>query len=50
MLNQTYSTCFGYTEEEIKYLLQETDLFNSLTQVKEWYNGYRIHKSTLYNP
>jgi len=51
MLNQRYSTSFGYLDEEIKYMIQESDLkMTSFDDIKEWYNGYMIYQSTLYNP
>jgi len=51
MLDQNYSTSFGYSDLEIKFMLQESDLkMTSFDSIKQWYNGYKIYQSTLYNP
>ena len=51
MLNKRYSTSFGYSDSEIQIMHQESDLkMTSFDDIKEWYNGYMIYQSTLYNP
>ncbi len=50
MLDSRYSEYFGFTEEEVDSLLKKSQLEGNAEQIKEWYNGYRIGNTTLYNP
>ena len=44
-----YEDCFGFTEEEVRKLLDDFDL--ELTdEVKEMYDGYRFGNKDIYNP
>ena len=45
-----YSTYFGFTEEEVKEVLEEYNLSNSFNEVKKWYDGYLFSETTIYNP
>ena len=59
-MDARYATMFGYTQEELEAnfgdriaaLACDTDINAYKTKIKEWYNGYRFHKSakTVYNP
>ncbi|NDB83359.1 MAG: AAA family ATPase [Alphaproteobacteria bacterium] len=51
LLEETYGQYFGFTEQEVIKLKDEAGLQSSSTQdIKNWYNGYRIGKHTIYNP
>ena len=45
-----YSTYFGFTEEEVKEVLEEYNLSNNFNEVKKWYDGYLFSETTIYNP
>ncbi|MBO5307251.1 MAG: AAA family ATPase, partial [Lentisphaeria bacterium] len=59
-MDARYAAMFGYTQDEleanfgdrISALAGEQDINAYKTKIKEWYNGYRFHKSakTVYNP
>ncbi|RZI45095.1 AAA family ATPase [Rickettsiales endosymbiont of Peranema trichophorum] len=50
MLRERFGQYFGFTEGEVVKLLGETKQPVSLSEIKEWYNGYQIGKHVLYNP
>ncbi|MBA3238243.1 MAG: AAA family ATPase [Parachlamydiaceae bacterium] len=51
ILNETFSDKFGLLESEVKELLDHYDLSEKLSDMRKWYNGYRIGSSTnIYNP
>ncbi|MDX1916699.1 MAG: AAA family ATPase [Rickettsiaceae bacterium] len=53
LLSEKYGQYFGFTEEEVIKLKNDVgDLGQkiSMEDIKDWYNGYRIGKYTLYNP
>ena len=41
---------FGFTQSEVEQLLTDFGLADRLGQVQEWYNGYELGNTTLYNP
>lgn len=41
---------FGFTEEEVRKLLEFFHLESHITEVKEWYDGYRFGNTELYCP
>ena len=50
VLHTAHGDAFGFTENEVKTILeyyQQDDLF---AEVKEWYDGYRFGNSEIYNP
>ena len=51
MINdKTFDKYFGFTEDEVKELCKRQDKI-SMTELKEWYNGYKTHDGIdLYNP
>ncbi len=51
MLNdKTYDKYFGFTEDEVRNLCKKQDEI-SMSELKEWYNGYKTHDGiNLYNP
>src|SRR3990167_2841581 len=50
VLHPKYGAYFGFTEEEVATLLNQSGLEEKSLEVKDWYNGYQIGDNTLYNP
>ncbi len=50
ILNNACSTRFGFTESEVKELLEVYHLTAYMEQYKEWYNGYKFGNVDIYNP
>lgn len=50
MLQSEYGQCFGFTEEEVSGLLQQSGLQSQTQEIRGWYNGYQVGKWTVYNP
>lgn len=45
-----YGAYFGFTENEVKALLFQSELEKNSAEIKDWYNGYQIGDHVLYNP
>lgn len=41
---------YGFTESEVKSILDEADHPEQFSKVKEWYDGYRFGDAEVYNP
>lgn len=41
---------FGFTDEEVRELLESYQLFEHFSDVKEWYDGYRFGTTDIYCP
>lgn len=50
LLHARYGEYFGFTEPEVIYLLEKTGLKQNLSLVKDWYNGYQVGTTIIYNP
>lgn len=50
VLNRRFSSHFGFTETELRRLLDDFGLSHLEAAVQEWYNGYRIGDCALFNP
>ncbi len=50
MLDSGFTDKFGFTEEEVEYLLSITNRSEQKTKVKNWYNGYVIGTKCLADP
>ena len=50
IFNKAYSTCFGFTQQEVDAILSHLDVPDAPDIVREWYNGYRFAGTTIYNP
>lgn len=50
VLEEKYGQYFGFTEEEVLKLIEDSHQTLSMLPIKEWYNGYQVGKYTLYNP
>lgn len=50
VIDNSYSSYFGFTEDEVKKLLKDYGVSEKFTEVKEWYDGYLFGNSGVYNP
>ncbi|OAI50833.1 hypothetical protein AYO37_00115 [Opitutia bacterium SCGC AG-212-L18] len=50
VLKEKYGQYFGFTEEEVLKLMNNSHQTVPLASIKEWYNGYQVGKYVLYNP
>jgi len=50
-MEERYSTCFGFFEDEVKSLFKESGLDINMKEVQRWYNGYNSgNLESVYNP
>ena len=45
-----FSSAFGFTEAEVKSMLEYYQLTDNFQEIKEWYDGYLFGKTEIYNP
>ena len=50
VLDVQYDECFGFTDTEVKDMLDYYDLSEHYAEVKEWYDGYRFGNAEVYCP
>jgi hypothetical protein len=50
LLDEEYSSHFGFSEMEVSSLLKAKDLSTSMEEVRYWYNGYKAGNLVMYNP
>ena len=50
ILEDRYSSYFGFTETEVKKILHDYGMQEQFKVVKEWYDGYHFGNSDIYNP
>lgn len=50
ILNSKYSEYFGFTEDEVDKILKQAELSENAVEIKEWYNGYQVGNTVIYNP
>lgn len=50
ILNVQYEECFGFTDAEVKKILEDYKLSDHYTEIKEWYDGYRFGSTDIYCP
>ena len=50
LFDNEYSQYFGFTEEEVAELTTRVGLSHSLEEVRQFYNGYLIGDTVIYNP
>ena len=48
--NTEFDETFGFTDDEVREMLQYYDLEEQYDEVKEWYDGYRFGKADVYCP
>ncbi|TSJ80559.1 MAG: ATP-binding protein [Candidatus Cardinium sp.] len=50
LLDEAYSSHFGFSETEVSALFKAKDLPTSMEAIRNWYNGYRVGNLVMYNP
>ncbi len=50
VFDDEYSDCFGFTEDEVRELLEAYGHHEKIAEAKAWYDGYRFGPSEIYNP
>ncbi|MBR2216370.1 MAG: AAA family ATPase, partial [Selenomonadaceae bacterium] len=50
VLSYKYSEILGFTAQEAERLLMDNGVGNKMTELKEWYDGYRFGETEIYNP
>ena len=50
ILDEGYAEYFGFTQEEVKALLDHFGIGEREEEVREWYDGYLFGKTKVYNP
>ena len=50
ILDSRFDEHFGFTDDEVKKLLADYGLSSHLTEIKEWYDGYRFGNMDVYCP
>ncbi len=50
LLRNEYGEHFGFTEIEVDEILNKAQLSDKSEEVKEWYNGYKVGETVIYNP
>ena len=50
LLDEEFSTTFGFTEDEVLSLLKDYQIHDKKNEVSYWYNGYCFGGEVLYNP
>ncbi len=50
LLATQYSEHFGFTETEVADILTQSNLAEQSDAVREWYNGYLMGNTVIYNP
>ncbi len=50
LLNSRYGEYFGFTEEEVRELLEKANLGDRINDIRTWYNGYQAGNIVIYNP
>lgn len=50
ILNDGYSSYFGFTEKEVKDMLRYYGKDDKYNELSEWYDGYRFGNTEIFNP
>ena len=50
ILDEKYSEYFGFTEDEVKAMASYYGKADKMTEIREWYDGYRFGNTEIYNP
>ena len=48
--DSAFSDCFGFTDAEVRDLMDYYGLTGSYESAKEWYDGYRFGEGEVYCP
>ena len=50
ILSDDYTDSYGLTEEEVIKSLKDYEMECEISNVKDWYDGYKFGDSKVYNP
>ena len=50
ILSDVYTDSYGLTEEEVEKSLKDYGIEQEISNVKDWYDGYKFGNSEVYNP
>ena len=50
ILSDMYTDSYGLTEEEVEKSLKDYGIEHEISNVKDWYDGYKFGDSEVYNP
>jgi len=50
LLQEEFNTAFGFTDDEVKSLLNDCNIIERYDEVSLWYNGYLFSEEIIYNP
>ncbi|MBR6203682.1 MAG: AAA family ATPase [Candidatus Methanomethylophilaceae archaeon] len=50
IFSEDFDECFGFTEAEVRAILEEVEHPEKFEECREWYDGYRFGKADVYNP
>lgn len=50
VLDKKYSEQFGFTESEVLQMMNDYNVADRFSTMKEWYNGYMFGDTAVYNP
>ena len=50
VLDEKYSSYFGFTNEEVQEMASYYDKADSMQEIRRWYDGYRFGNEEIYNP
>jgi len=50
ILSEMYTDSYGLTEEEVEKSLKDYGIEQEISNVKDWYDGYKFGDSEVYNP
>ena len=50
VLSKDFDEMFGFTDEEVKAVLEEYGHPERIDEAREWYDGYRFGDANVYNP
>ncbi len=50
IISENYSSCFGFTGEEVQEMLAYYDLSDRFCEARDWYDGYLFGNTEIYNP
>ena len=45
-----FASYFGFTESEVREILEYYNLFDCFDEIKKWYDGYLFGETEIYNP
>lgn len=50
VLDDTFSSYFGFTHEDVKQLVEYYDVADKYQEICEWYDGYKFGNTDIFNP